>query len=279
MTYKGESPSKKITRLKFWELVSEYMVASGVRLSLLSAEAGDISVQMGLGVSPGNLIGVDIDKHAAAAGQHKFKEAPCYHADVEDFMTSKPRTEISVAHLDYCSPMSTSLLQKTANVVDHMKTGGLIGCAFQAGREIGEVATEIMNATSHYPQHISFGSRAAYLAEQLMVLPNKQNRVVKPVKFFYYVSGKPGNHGVPMIVFFGTIISSTAKTQKAVNKRKNTWLKQAAYEIVSVDTKELTKIALALCDKHGPEKTCLLLNVKKMQLAAWRAHRTMGTYK
>lgn len=63
--YRGESPAKKFARWGFWLEVRAQLgkerFLEGEHLVLASAEAGDVSVLLGMGVKPRNIMAIDMD--------------------------------------------------------------------------------------------------------------------------------------------------------------------------------------------------------------------------
>lgn len=279
MTYKGESPAKKIARLELWKDISKLLggkFASGILLSLLSPEAGDVSVQLGMGAQPDNIIGVDIDKHAASAAQYKFKDVNCLNADVVD-AARKYKGKIVAAHLDFCACMTDDLLEKVASVESCLATGGCISCAFMVGREKGELRDEIINAANPSCSNVQFGARATVLAHEIASRA-RTRRVVRPLQFSYYKSDTPGKNGVHMITYLGIRGATSANTIAKRRKKVNDMLRRASYKTVNVDYKRLASKGVTLEKMLGMSTTMLLLNVRRQTIAAWKAHFTMGTY-
>lgn len=138
-TYRGESPSKKLTRLEFWNYVKTQLTDEqfirGKKLVLASREAGDVSLLLGSGCDPKSIIAVDREESAVQAVRERFPNVPVFHGDVVD-VARKHRHELVIAHLDLCSPLS----RRSANLVLKSMLHGLrdrtlIGAAFMYGRE------------------------------------------------------------------------------------------------------------------------------------------------
>jgi hypothetical protein len=108
--YRRESPGKKQARLLLWHLVETTMGRSkflkGPFLVLASAEAGDVSTLLGMGVPPNVIYAVDVDRHAIAAAKAKYKAFPGVNwADI-DFVLAAEYFRIeewAFAFIDLCS--------------------------------------------------------------------------------------------------------------------------------------------------------------------------------
>lgn len=138
-TYKGESPSKKFARFSFWTAVASELgktrFYNGKHLVLASREGGDVSVLLGMGVQPKNIIPVDLNPKAALAAQDKFPEVQVIVGDVADIAKEYKRELVS-AFLDFCAPMDSRIIKKVGEVCNHgMANDSVIGCAFLNGRE------------------------------------------------------------------------------------------------------------------------------------------------
>jgi len=146
-TYKGESPSKKLARFRYWITVLQYLgrdkFYSGKHLVLSSREGGDISVLLGMKVNPKNIVAVEMNVEAAAQAQTKFPDVKIHCNDV--FVIAKKfHRELVSAFLDFCSPASDALIQKVIGVMAHgLKDGAILGCGFLAGREQGTYCEDV----------------------------------------------------------------------------------------------------------------------------------------
>lgn len=146
-TYKGESPSKKIARFYYWAHIAKTLgverFRNGKHLVLSSREGGDISVLLGLGVPPKNIVAVEMNVEAAEQAQEKF---PSVHIICDDVfaVAKKHHRGLLSAFLDFCSPVSHALLQKVVGTAAYgLKEGGVLGCGFLAGRERGEFSKSV----------------------------------------------------------------------------------------------------------------------------------------
>jgi hypothetical protein len=279
MSYKGESPAKKVARLILWQDINSMLgpkFRSGILLSLLSPEAGDVSVQLGLGVPADYILGVDRDKHAAAAAQYKFQDVRCLNTDVAAAAT-RYKGRIVAAHLDFCSCMTSETLNKVAQVESCLAKGGVISCAFMAAREKGEIRDKIIGALNPRCANEHFGARATVLAQEI-ARRAATSKIIKPHKFIYYTSDTPGKQGMPIIIYLGFRQNVSAPSAGKKRKKVNAMLRHASYQTVSTSSKDLAATGVKLAKRYGRAEAQLLLNVRRQTIAAWKAHFTMGTY-
>jgi hypothetical protein len=282
LRYRGETPPKRVARLVFWEHVKELLGKEfllGQHVVLLSQEAGDVSCLLGLGVIPGHIIGVDLDKHATAAAQAKHPKVGMRTQDVEAAVTGLRTSgqKVSSVFLDICAPMREQTVAKAAAVATQLKAGSVLGCAFLAGREVGDWGEKIEGAKARYKTRTgnrAFFMRGPLFFRELNKLTTKKGVLVIPTKLIYYVSHGPDRYGKPMIICVGTI----NRTEDA-HMRKfgvGTALQSVEYEFVTATPFELGALAAELEADERPAD--LLLNASKQSVAAWKAHATRGTY-
>jgi len=108
--YRRESPGKKQARILLWQMVETKMgkvaFRKGPHLVLASAEAGDVSTLLGMGVPPESIYAVDVDRHAIAAARSKFKAFKGVNwADI-DFVNAAEYFQVeewAMAFIDLCS--------------------------------------------------------------------------------------------------------------------------------------------------------------------------------
>lgn len=137
-TYKGESPSKKVARLVYWDqLVDELgdTFFETTHVVLASREGGDISVLLGLGVDPERIVAVDRVASAIEKCATRFRSYPVRFrvGDVADVA----RTEADVGHvfLDLCSPISRESVRTITSVAAALRVGSVVGVGILRGRE------------------------------------------------------------------------------------------------------------------------------------------------
>jgi len=108
--YRRESPGKKQARVLLWQMIETKMgkaaFRKGPHLVLASAEAGDVSTLLGMGVPPESIYAVDVDRHAIAAAKHKFKAFKGVNWAEIDFVRAAEYFQVeewAFAFIDLCS--------------------------------------------------------------------------------------------------------------------------------------------------------------------------------
>jgi hypothetical protein len=142
MTYKGDSPGKKLARLNFWSQVLLHLGSkrffSGKHLVLASQDGGDIQLLMALGVRPHHIIAVDLDQRALEVCRRAYPDVRYEQGDVAKIVEKYSRS-LECAYLDFCGPLSDAMMDRARRVVGAgMKDRSLIGMTFMHGREKGE---------------------------------------------------------------------------------------------------------------------------------------------
>lgn len=253
MSYRGESPAKKIVRLKLWKYIQRRLgrkFKGGAHLALAGPEAGDLSVLLGLEVPIQNVVLADIDKHAVDAALWKFPGADVHRKDVLDTAEQHPTKFIS-AYLDFCGPVSEKRLSMVHKIgTQHLQKGGVIACTFLIGRERGAIWKEI-EAYSGSAQ----ARRMKFIADRF----SKDTKPLRTLRCFHYCSHTNERYGKSMLVWVGTASSRSGKPVQV--------------EEIQADRTDLAEEALKL-----GHRAPLLLNVTKQSIAAWKAHYTRGTY-
>lgn len=358
-TYKGESPSKKLARYRFWVRVFQYLGArfySGKILILASREGGDIPVLCGLGVRPKDILAVEVNSEAARKAQEKHPDVHVVCGDVAR-IAKMHRKECVAALLDFCQPIEQRLIDTVKTVVEHtMKDNSVLGVGYLSGRESGELresvscyadlmvelndlknddpvvvgrkVLELMSSVGSYAlsdKEIAEGVRESLLnplmvteerlhdlgTEILEVLSRSDKSVVPRAALragflssalssgrraavliqecFYYTSTTRSGKGVPMGIAVGTVYRALP-TQDSSHLARIIARDKAAMNALSTrdcnaTDEELRDFVLTLADKGDyfdrrvSERLHDLFNISKGTLAAWKAHRTMGTYK
>ena len=263
MSYRGESPSKKYTRLQFWETGSKIVpdFTSKDALFLSGPDCGDGSVLLGLGMKPSRMHACDTDKHAVAAAIWKTPQIEVHHTDV--FKYAERRSFGSV-FLDFCGPLRESMIDKCAALIPRITKGGVFGIGLLAGREQGLLATSVKGCLSEYDGD-SFLARAYMVTSAL----HHRRAKLRLRNGWYYVSHGQRRYGKPMIVLLYEV-----RAGRQPNPEKQ--IESAALEEVALTSSDLAQEILEADD--AGKKATLLYNVTSGTLAACKAHRARGTY-
>lgn len=264
MSYRGESPSKKLVRLEFWraaeKLLAQRFYDTGT-LSLASKEGGDIAVLLGMGVPLEHIHAVDTDHHAADAAQWKYN-VKVHEMDVFEYAKSK---KFGTVFLDFCGPLRESMIGKISNIVPRIHPGGVLGLGLLAGREQGTLASKVK-------EHLAENEDDSFLARVSLitnVLHVRRNKLVLR-EAWSYKSHTNDRYGKHMIVLLYQVGTERQPAPLAQLRKAGTWVYEA-------DSSDLAAEGLKIV--QAKKRADLLLNVTKQSIAAWKAHATRGTYK
>jgi hypothetical protein len=261
-SYRGESPAKKLVRLEFWRGARELLpnFSEGNKLVLSSAEGGDTSVLLGMGMRPSLIHAVDIDKHAADAATWKLG-VEVQNCDVfkhaENFM-------FDAVLLDFCGPLRESMLPKLCGLLSRISHRGVLGLSLLAGRENGSLKEAVASLLQRTDGD-SFLTRAKLITSKLYGMEKR----IRLKSAWYYHSHRRRSYGQPMIVLLFQLTTSEQPTPNKQVAAANLWIYEA-------DASGLAAEGMKLMRKG--ERADLLLNVSRQTLAAWKAHATRGTY-
>lgn len=300
-TYGGESNAKKIARATFWAHVSDLRWHSGGRkrsdrvLVLCGPTAADVRAVTALGISPSRVTAVDLDEEYISEFRLGEPRAEYVCEDVFRFLSrkrlvgkKKKRRKFDVVFLDFCGVLSPGMVREVVRVaknnVNHM---GIIGIGVMYGRESGdtgrEIATSDMGVTGAPP----WMKRSGYLIGRATRELVRSRVMLVPVIDLMYRSGRTvsgKNVGSPMIYTAyivhkarGSIgLSSYAKTiyrkMDESERDHNNVVKAIGDDARGVKVREL---AIKLCSGGLDISTVsCLLNLKRQQIAAWKAWDT-----
>lgn len=264
MTVRGESPAKKLVRLQCWRAAARIVPRfyHQPTLSLASAEAGDVSVLLGLGCHPAKVHAVDKDHHAAAAAGWKFPEVSVHHTDVFDYAKKTP-TSFGAVFLDFCGPLRESTVRSCKRLVGEKVTqNGTVALGLLVGREQGDICIRVRSLLQTYEEN-SFAARTHLICEAL------RDAKLELTHGWCYRSDSEQRYGKTMSVF---LFRRTRVTPPGVERQ----LRSAYLSTVAATPYEVAATALALDD--AGERADLLLNISKRSVAAYKAHRTRNTY-
>ena len=134
-TYAGESPSKSLTRILYWDTLKAHMGTTFTRKHLvLCGEGGDVRQAHALGAGP--VTAVDLDKerleHAKRTFQrsHGLKRHKFVHGNMCD-------VDGKYAHvlLDWCETIRPETMVRSLTILDRtLEEGGLFGLCFSYGQ-------------------------------------------------------------------------------------------------------------------------------------------------
>jgi hypothetical protein len=139
-TYKGDSPAKKLVRLKFWQTVRSALgdrrFFDGRYMVLAGREGADVRCLRALGANESRMLAVDREQRAAASVAERYRCAVAV-GNVGDVATqSENRQAFDAVLLDFCSPISDAAICDVARAAAFcLRDRGVLGVGFMYGRE------------------------------------------------------------------------------------------------------------------------------------------------
>ena len=266
--YRGESATKKVQRLVFWNAVKREVgprkFNRGPHLVLSSAEAGDVSALLGMGVQPDSIVAVDTDRHAVAAAEWKVPGLDIRHENVKQ--TVQERKWASV-YLDLCGPLSGKSLDVVGACLPHL-SGAVLGIAMLACRE-----------QNQYRQGVAELKEANITAEKCrpvlfqQMLPEViQTHTFYPLNWWYYLSHDDVRFGKPMFVGMGRVGKKPSSSSSKQLARST--------KVARVDYNP-SSFAITVTDAYRKNQwqALRLYNMRRQTVAALQAHVTRGSYR
>jgi hypothetical protein len=136
--YRGESPAKKLARIKVWSTAMDRQGVDAFRstkkIFLASREGGDIGVLLALGVPPEMLVPVEHDAGAAQACQVKWPQVRVVHGSASDAIRGIDQS-YGMVYLDYCSNVCPDVVEDCANAMLRLKRGSIVAVNVKRARE------------------------------------------------------------------------------------------------------------------------------------------------
>lgn len=251
--YRGESPPKKVLRKLFWEEVLGLMGCQFFEsryLVLPSVHAGDVAVLRALGVPPGNIYGVDIDKHAVAAALHRYPNSHFAHCPFWEAFEVFPalKKNLGCVFFDLCCPLRDGVLEQIFNVGER---ADYVGIEVMYGKEMGAVLDALVLKKGEERQ---VKPRLDYLQRIC------HNGVYFAAhKSWHYTSHSEAHFGKPMLASLGQMISRRRVNLTATRI-------EATLETVKKECMSNPDVAQ-------------LYNVSSGTIAAWKASETRRSRK
>ncbi len=298
--YKGESPAKKMVRLNSWLKTSKELgkkFYTEKHLVLASREGGDISVLLGLGVDPSNIIAVDLVKFAVDSAKEKFPGVVVYHNNITE-VAKKYANQFASINLDWCGHASKELLSTTLDVLRFgAQPNAICYLAFLSGREkpklyakIQEEKTwfdNVIDGCPHKKQALNkkdrqkftnVNSRLILVAFALKDLGLNKGVWVDPDAFFYYCSKTSKKNGLPFAVLHGKVRFNRLWSPKIIDtyfvESSETDVRKRAIQMHA----EMKASESPRLRKHAAHFAAKLLNIPKSRVVSWASHYSRGTY-
>ena len=313
MTYGGESNGKKFARGTLWNFWGEKWSGGdpGDRdiLVFSGPEAADVRAAKAVGADPSRIVVVDTNKNHIESAKTLHPEPRYVHGDVFDLL-QKEKKKYDMLFFDFCQTLSDKLLLRVVRVArDRLKRNGLLFIGAMYGRErdaairarIEEsrvasskirkpgVGEDALKADPCAAAVLRWRTVFLYLREMGLL----SRMLTTPAMLFSYRSGRLVNGrscGVPMI-YVGVFVRSFRRFQ-GINRVADVEDQLIAevhsltgggyYGVIrelgdDADGVKLREEVLRLVDKGlSSEYLAQLFNLKRQQIAAWKAWRTMG---
>jgi hypothetical protein len=310
--YHGESYGKKLARCAFWgDIVSERWREPGEKIVVLASEhGGDVACLLGNGVPLGNIVAVDQDAEALARCADAWPGLDVRQGDVADVVEGMGERPIAV-FLDFCGSVSHPMIYTCARVMRRIQLQGFLGVTFLRARENdwGKKLSGFapMRPTKHGKkverrmvfdeEHGNYsnarkqisslrgnsesmsGAFARMVSVWTPMMRAYQDRCAVPIALFAYQSGDADRRGSPMgIVTMRVIRRVGAGTGSAIDMAWKKLGGRDGIRLFDYAGQGLTDVRRAVLARDDDPLIHLKMNLPKMCVAAWRAHRTMGTY-
>jgi len=307
--YRGDSPGKCIARMKFWrDRNAKVLSQPGRKIAVLASEfGGDVSVLLGLGIPPKNILAIDRDRNALDRFKSNFPDVPTACGDVAEVL-EKHSCKFDVVFLDFLGNLSDNILGTAADVMKQIKFGGVLGVATLKGRESNRGKGFWCNdVTQSRKDKINFGKErscidnigdgnysdivsadnnkdkltARFASMWFALCQCVQGRHVEPMSMIIYQSKTKKSNGSPMLISTFRVLkrhlaTSDYRNGNALSRfRKHPKEGTPIHDYTFVDDEHLRDFCL---ENDDIENLHMLLNIPKMRIAAWKAHQTMGTY-
>lgn len=298
-TYRGETYIKSVNRVIFWEALRDRAgiehFLSGKFLILASREAGDISCLLGCGVSPKNIVGVEINPVAAEQARQKYPDVTIITGDIVD-VVKKYHKHFDFAYLDVCGCAGEGLIELFTTVIRWgMKSRSYVGWTVQVGREneldklkeMKKWARIHTNCTikatgstppPHYlKRYENAKARMIWLAREVWDRLDVCNYMLRLEMFGGYHSGH-----TPMITVLYSIERfpcriTMKKSVRLVVKDMETSDPESSF-LWEVSEDHFRQMVLYATNFHATDQVAKIFNISSGRVAAWKAHQTRGTY-
>lgn len=135
-TYKGDSPGKKVSRLRTW--ITLLRIGRVLRLPymgslVLAGEGGDLATLGGLGVPMDTVTAVDLDSDWLEYCSEVYPKVRTIHGEVGAVSRGVP---FNLAHIDFCGGLCAANIKTVADVVRNVNSHpAVIAVTMLKGRE------------------------------------------------------------------------------------------------------------------------------------------------
>ena len=138
-SFKGDSPGKKLARLRHWLAAAIWMDVMSINYRgalVLAGHGGDVSTLKGMGFDPSSITAVDRVKSLVDYTSELYPDVFVGHGDVTDPASTGGRP-YNAAHLDFCGGLTVENIKAVADVAAGAVTFPCwIGVTLMKGREL-----------------------------------------------------------------------------------------------------------------------------------------------
>lgn len=135
-TYKGDSPGKKLQRLRTWFHLYKLGQVCGAPYEgslVLAGDGGDVGVLRAMGVPAPTITAVDLDRDRVAVCRNRFPRISTLCCDVGSASRHLP---YSMAHIDFCGRLGVANIRTLVEVARNFTSHpGVLAVTMLKGRE------------------------------------------------------------------------------------------------------------------------------------------------
>ncbi len=258
-------------------------------ITLCGHEAAEVRILQDYVFWRGNIISCDIDDRGL--GVARSRGATAFNGDVRDAMSCSSR--IGFVHLDWTGTLRDVETEAIAIASERILPGGVLATTWLGARESKNHRTtteaDYWSSVATKKNTDLDGNNELRKWSYLNVILTKLKKG-RPHEWHRLFIDRYNSGHSPMMTICLVYIPDHWKSQ-----RRQKILAEASHchgdDVVgdyrwdpAGHTRLLKEEVLALCDRHGSEQEAThwisaLFNLRPQTIAAWKAHRTMGTYK
>jgi len=300
-TYKGDSPGKKLARTIFWNEMAEKKILEHDRRNTvltLCGSGGDSRTLQGLGFPRGTVVSAELDRtaldsYAEVAGLNPLriirgdelvstlvdgKSELVLHHDVRDTasLLQVAKVKADVIFLDFCSPLLQRNVQCALRCAQRcLRPGGVLALGFMYGRE--QKSNKTGRLVSNLRNHVDNAPEQRVLAVEYM-MRKEEKRFGLRLNYMMsvaYSSVTEGSKGVPMLYVGWKRVGSGMAPLRGIPKGEPYCRIFGSFKEIETRLRDLV---LDMSSRVGTEPVAAMFSLSPGTIAAWKAHRTRGSY-
>ena len=120
-TYKGDSPGKKISRLRMWHQMfyfANWLNMTNDGILVLAGDGGDLSALDGWGVDHDKITAVDMEKDSVDKCRQRFPGMKVMHGQLGSAVKN-PNVHYNMAHVDFCGGLTMPNINTLVDVINN----------------------------------------------------------------------------------------------------------------------------------------------------------------